>query len=484
MNEQKKNTIQSRLPRLELSNKPTLYITKKLKRQIDYLHSKVGKAEWSGELITREEGVITELDSWKVIAEDIFLVDIGSSAYTEYEVDKGGFKSADIVQMYDSFPGMLEGTHKNHHVHSHQSFGCFFSGTDWSQLEDRGVIHNYFIMLIVNFAGDWIAKCAFKGKRKITTSPTLEFSNNTDGYAPFTLNAKDKDEEVLVVMDMEVVIPKVEHSIPLGQDVRVVMEELSKAETADEGHLEILLEYLNDCVKNKSYLVDEPFRLRYEAVVKALEEEKSKTKVYTPGFNSGNNYGGYNRGTYQQGSLYGDDEYGYGGYDWESEYEWKDGKYQKKETHIQGKKIGEMTDKEFNQFQQEESTIKWDIEDVKILLNACITGTWWEDKITSPINEFKKLSKKLKARDKREDWMEEFRMDIGSKVYQMWDQSLEVEPQDALNLLQMCLDYLKEERKDKFFDGVCQQIEAEMKFVQEEAEYYKNYPVNQRGGYA
>lgn len=119
MSEQKKSTIQSRLPRLELSNKPTLVITEKLKRQIDYLHNKVGNKEWSGELITREEGDITQLQDWKVIAEDIFLADIGSGAFTGYEVDKGGFKSVDIIQMYDGFPSLLSGEQKNHHVHTH-----------------------------------------------------------------------------------------------------------------------------------------------------------------------------------------------------------------------------------------------------------------------------------------------------------------------------------------------------------------------------
>lgn len=110
-------TFQAPLEKLELLNKPTLVITEKLKNQIDYLHKKVGSAEWSGELITREEGKITDLDDWKIIAEDIFLVDIGTAAYTSYEVDKGGFKSADIIELYDKFPGLLDGSQKNHHIH-------------------------------------------------------------------------------------------------------------------------------------------------------------------------------------------------------------------------------------------------------------------------------------------------------------------------------------------------------------------------------
>ena len=42
--------------------------------------------------------------------------------------------------------------------------GVFFSGTDWSQLNDRALVSNYFMMLIVNSKGDMIAKVAFKAK--------------------------------------------------------------------------------------------------------------------------------------------------------------------------------------------------------------------------------------------------------------------------------------------------------------------------------
>jgi hypothetical protein len=93
-----------KVERLELSNKPTVIITQKLKNQIDFLHEKVGSVEWSGELITSEEGNITDLDKWKIICEDIYLVDIGTAGYTAYEVDKGGFKAADIIDLYDKFP--------------------------------------------------------------------------------------------------------------------------------------------------------------------------------------------------------------------------------------------------------------------------------------------------------------------------------------------------------------------------------------------
>lgn len=98
-----------------------MIITEKLQKQIAYLHRQVGSNEWSGELIVREEGNINDLDNFKMYAEDIYLVDIGTGTYTSYEVDKGGFKAADIIQMYESFPQLLnpDANYKNHHIHTH-----------------------------------------------------------------------------------------------------------------------------------------------------------------------------------------------------------------------------------------------------------------------------------------------------------------------------------------------------------------------------
>lgn len=111
------------LERVELENKPILKITKELKRKIDYLHKKVGALEWSGELITREKGTINDLDDWEITAEDMFLADIGTSGGTEYEVNRGAFKSSDIIQLYEKFPELEDGKLKLQHLHTHHSMG-------------------------------------------------------------------------------------------------------------------------------------------------------------------------------------------------------------------------------------------------------------------------------------------------------------------------------------------------------------------------
>lgn len=194
--------IVTQLPRLELSNKPQLIISKKLKDQIDFLHKKVGSAEWSGELITREEGNIGDPDNWKIIAEEIYLVDIGSGAFTGYTVNEGAFKAADIIDMYEAYPGLIEGTHKNHHIHSHHNMASFFSGTDWSNLYDRGITCNYFLMLIVNFAGQYVAKVAFKAEQE-QSPKTIKLSNNADNFGSLSLDG-DIPKNVFCVMDCNI----------------------------------------------------------------------------------------------------------------------------------------------------------------------------------------------------------------------------------------------------------------------------------------
>lgn len=232
-----KSEIRKRLERLELSNRPKIIIRENLKNQIDYLHSKVGGSEWSGELITSEEGTINDMDEWKIKCEDIFLADIGTAGSTEYTVDKGGFKAADVVAMYDKFPDLLEGKQKNQHIHTHHNMSAFFSGTDWENLEDRADMSNYFMMLVVNFNGKYCAKVAFKAKIKNAGAPVLEFSNNSDSIPVINLT-EDKEREVLVVMDCDII-----HEVPV---VTVTKE----------------------------------FEDRYKEVKEKIEEEKKAVKVW------------------------------------------------------------------------------------------------------------------------------------------------------------------------------------------------------------
>lgn len=336
--------IQPSLERLALSNKPKVIVTEKLKNQIDWLHEKCGATEWSGELITSEINTINDLDNWTIKCEDIFLVDIGSSAYTSYEVDKGGFKSADIIDLYDSYPGLLDGTQKAQHIHTHHNMQSFFSGTDWSQLEDRGVLSNYFLMLIVNFKGEYVAKVAFKAEKSGKDAVELNFANNLDGRAPLTLSGQSA-KEVLVVMDCIIEFEKPEKS------------------------------------------VEESFSTRYDAVKTALAEEAA-TRKYTPSYIPYTGYGIAPKRTWTQAEFGG----------WDDDVDDK--------TIGKNKGIMDLTDKEWNMQNIPASTLTE--KDAFFALSSYLSGTYDKSNYEPPLDLIIDLNKQLKKKVELEEYIMEF----------------------------------------------------------------------------
>lgn len=117
---------------------------------------------------------------------------------------KGSWMPDDVMKMYEDFPELLEGTHKNQHCHSHNTMSTFFSSTDWGQMEDRSLTCNYLLMLIVNFDGKYCAKVGYRAKRKSAGDITLSLVNNTDAYQDVKVRG-DVEKEVLVIMDCEMV---------------------------------------------------------------------------------------------------------------------------------------------------------------------------------------------------------------------------------------------------------------------------------------
>ena len=106
--------VYSQQPQLSyktLPGKITLEISPKLQHQIRFHCDKISKVEWSGVLFyTTEGGTYGDAD-FKVIAQELYLMDIDTPAFTSYKFD-GPF-----VKM------LMENPHlrnmKKGHVHSH-----------------------------------------------------------------------------------------------------------------------------------------------------------------------------------------------------------------------------------------------------------------------------------------------------------------------------------------------------------------------------
>ena len=125
----------------------TLNITKVLQSKIDYLITSIANCEWSGILFYNyhSDNIINGLD--------VFPMNIGSSCYTEFEINQDV-----IAYMVDNdLVGCKLGL-----IHSHHSMPTFFSNTDTETLDEKGK-ECEFLSLIVNNVGIYNAKLNIKG---------------------------------------------------------------------------------------------------------------------------------------------------------------------------------------------------------------------------------------------------------------------------------------------------------------------------------
>lgn len=134
--------------------------------------------EWSGTLFYSVEGSFQD-GSLVLTCKDIYISDIGSAAYTEYD------HTADIVtyqtehDLLDCYTGL---------IHSHNQMATFFSGTDQNTLVEEGMSMPHFLSLIVNNEGKYTAKIT----RRVSLG-TTQIS-----YPTFGGEQKSEDAEVTV----------------------------------------------------------------------------------------------------------------------------------------------------------------------------------------------------------------------------------------------------------------------------------------------
>ena len=163
---------------LEIDQEISLIMPAELLGKIWYLCHEINNVEWSGLLFYQPIGDIKDLSTFKIIAKDVYLMDIGTSSYTEYSFNES------IMNFYDKFPEAMN--YKIAHIHSHNSMNSFFSSTDNDELKDNAKNYNYYLSLIVNNKMDMVAKLAMAGKS--TQILTLKDNNGL----LFNLNTKEK----------------------------------------------------------------------------------------------------------------------------------------------------------------------------------------------------------------------------------------------------------------------------------------------------
>lgn len=184
-----------------------LIVTDKLKRQIDYFHSKIGSTEWSGILLYKvTKGSLSNPDNLVISAECMYLMDIGTSAYTEYDFN------SDVVDMYERIPEAMN-TLKIGQIHTHHNMNAFFSATDTGELKDNASNHNYYLSLIVNMAGPYKAKIGFI--TEIEETIKYKYKNDKGNRVS---NKKTNTIETLCTIDLDVEVADVIEVDDLSRD--------------------------------------------------------------------------------------------------------------------------------------------------------------------------------------------------------------------------------------------------------------------------
>lgn len=227
--------ISKKLERVPLTDTQIrLVMPERILNQIKYLCRDIAAVEWSGVLFYSIEGTIEDPENMVLTIEDIHPMHKGTASYTEYEFDDS------VVEFMMDNETMEKGW-KMGHIHSHNTMGVFFSGTDWSELEDNAPNHNFYLSLIVNNFMDFCAKVCFISEA-VEQRELAFYSRNEKGEKYLhSSKASSVAEQQLIVYDCNIESPLTHVS------------------------------------------VGDTFKERVAAIIKKAEPKTTVTRVYAPG---------------------------------------------------------------------------------------------------------------------------------------------------------------------------------------------------------
>jgi hypothetical protein len=193
--------ISKKLERVQLTDtKVELIMPERILNQIKYLCRDIAKVEWSGVLFYSMVGSIAKPEELVLTIEDILPMNKGTATYTEYTFD-------DSVVEYMMDNETMEKGWKMGHIHSHNTMSVFFSGTDWSELEDNAPNHNFYLSLIVNNFMDFCAKVCFIAESEDNRELAFYSKNENGERYLHSSKAYDVVETQLVSYDCDIKSP-------------------------------------------------------------------------------------------------------------------------------------------------------------------------------------------------------------------------------------------------------------------------------------
>lgn len=187
-------------PVLELVHRQDIFkivIPAEVEKKIRFLCKNIWDVEWSGVLFYKVEGAFED-KSLTIRCIDLFQMDIGTSAYTEFNV------SPDMATYMVDHPELLEEGIYQGLIHSHNNMATFFSGTDTATLSAEGNDMAHFVSLIVNNAGKYTAGITRKYKCVQTVSEKYTYPT-WNGEVREEVETFDIEEEKLEWFNLDIV---------------------------------------------------------------------------------------------------------------------------------------------------------------------------------------------------------------------------------------------------------------------------------------
>lgn len=172
---------------IQIVKKSTYYnmvVTEKVENKIRYICQQLPTVEWSGVLFYTTQGSFKD-NNLKIICQDIYLMDVGSAAYTEFNM------SPEVISYMTENPELLD--YQSGLIHSHNQMATFFSGTDVATLKEEGTDRNHFVSLIVNNEGTYTA--AITRKISITRNVDEEIQYDSFNGEKVTENSSYVEED-------------------------------------------------------------------------------------------------------------------------------------------------------------------------------------------------------------------------------------------------------------------------------------------------
>lgn len=202
---------------------------------------KLPNNEWSGILFYKYKGSFKE-NNISFEAVDFLLMDIGSSGFTEFDMN------ADVSAYMVEKPELLDC--KTGLIHSHAAMNTFFSSTDINTLETEGNEKTHFLSLIVNNAGTYSAKI---------TSKTTEvlIGRLSKHFETFDCDSEDTDTEihteetVITVYDLCIVKNITIYDADIESRYNFIKSKFDKHEDVENGLFTPIAHFEKNTVKKE-----------------------------------------------------------------------------------------------------------------------------------------------------------------------------------------------------------------------------------------